>query len=395
MLKNKNKNISIPDVAAAIGNYGVNDVGRLCISNSINKWSKHKPVSYPDVGDVGVNEFKSVNYGLTPTISQTGNYEYALDGRWGYNKPTGGDSSPYRLGDFRRYFHYAMPPASINKDITINKADIDSRDIMLQMNISGGDYQIGLSDFNTNVSDALGNRFYGVVLKYKHNTYIKTATKTISNGGILVNLKMSEPPFNVIMTEAVVIHHLLVNKAVPAIQALGNVTVNYLPLPTDLERNVSYMEVEEQTASRLQLSFDLIGRQPRLSGMVDCQQFMGIDAPYFTSSNNLYFKVKLQAHGESGQRFSKAGVKISASPNHFGMSSYYAPLEMYNLSGTPIDYIDVNILSPEYVIMGAANLLNRLGPAEATVTSQSYIHAYIRIFKNVTEVDTHINIKAL
>ena len=106
-------NISTTLVGNAIG-ISSKDVGTLCSSPTINKWSKHKPVIYPAISTTG-NWWKAVdgNCGLSITeYSNINNLVTAITNgvTWNYNKPTGGASSPYRLGDFRGYAHDAYIP---------------------------------------------------------------------------------------------------------------------------------------------------------------------------------------------------------------------------------------------------------------------------------------------
>ena len=103
-----NTNISVAMVKAELG-ASTNDVGQLCIHPNINKWSKWKPVSYPEVGVLTEQQIKEVYHGIeiinatTPLglysqITQTGE-------TYIYRKPSGNASSPYRLVDFRKYTH--------------------------------------------------------------------------------------------------------------------------------------------------------------------------------------------------------------------------------------------------------------------------------------------------
>lgn len=93
------------------------DVGTLCTYNSINKWSKHKPIRYPKVDGLSDSEFKGttadqlagIYYGLKSNVIAT-DYESLHQTTYEYvGKPTGGQNAPYRLGDFRGYDHSAVP----------------------------------------------------------------------------------------------------------------------------------------------------------------------------------------------------------------------------------------------------------------------------------------------
>lgn len=108
--------VSIRDVQNALGD-GNTDLGTLCKSDNINKWSWYKPVDYAKIGVITENERKSVHYGLSPVslsymlsmlrgdISHS-NYSTEWNNakgqiaEWIYTKPNGGASSPYRLTDF-------------------------------------------------------------------------------------------------------------------------------------------------------------------------------------------------------------------------------------------------------------------------------------------------------
>lgn len=103
-------------VAQVLG-AATNDVGSLCTHPNVNKWSKYKPVRHSTISGITEAQLKEANYGFTinavdgsSTIDST-----ILSRSWLYSKPTGGASSPYRLGDFRGYDHNEQPPMLINE----------------------------------------------------------------------------------------------------------------------------------------------------------------------------------------------------------------------------------------------------------------------------------------
>lgn len=109
------KNISIIDVKETLGE-STYDLGKLCKSSKINPWSLYKPISCknPDNWPAGTDG----NYGLTPKILSSASevvdvYDEENNG-WTYTPPSGGENSPYRLGDFRGYCHTAIKGVSIN-----------------------------------------------------------------------------------------------------------------------------------------------------------------------------------------------------------------------------------------------------------------------------------------
>lgn len=88
-------------------------VSVLCKSDLINKFSKNKPIHAPITTGLSDADRSTRKWGLTVTSANTiGNFVYYVDsdGDIIYNKPTGGEASPYRLGDFAGYNHTADTP---------------------------------------------------------------------------------------------------------------------------------------------------------------------------------------------------------------------------------------------------------------------------------------------
>lgn len=107
--------ISITDIKSALG-VSSNDVGTLCKASAVNKWSFYKPVVYNGVATGNMTDHTSVLYGvndgftISTYVKPSEIFKAVVAGTsWVYNKPTGGSSSPYRMGDFRSYSHLAKP----------------------------------------------------------------------------------------------------------------------------------------------------------------------------------------------------------------------------------------------------------------------------------------------
>lgn len=105
-------NISTTLVANTLG-ISSHNVGQLCTSDRINMWSKYKPVRYNTSAPITDDQRKYAYYGIDldyvcskdPIIL----FDRAKE-EWRYKRPSGGSSSPYRLGDFRKYNHNARYP---------------------------------------------------------------------------------------------------------------------------------------------------------------------------------------------------------------------------------------------------------------------------------------------
>lgn len=122
--------VTLEDVRSVL-NEDSNDIATLCKSNNINMWSKYKPVKLRKkfVTDTLNSDGKSwtapsgkLGWWLgnntvddaalvIPLVTSKSNFD-DNKAKWTYNKPYGGDSSPYRLSDFAGYWDDAQAPIS-------------------------------------------------------------------------------------------------------------------------------------------------------------------------------------------------------------------------------------------------------------------------------------------
>ena len=109
--------VSIDDLKNLFGE-GSGDLATLCTSQKINVWAKYKPTVFPSPFPDDWYKAKDDNYGLNITVDNrvsswsalVAEYSKANNGYSNiYKRPSGGASSPYRLGDFRGYNHKAKP----------------------------------------------------------------------------------------------------------------------------------------------------------------------------------------------------------------------------------------------------------------------------------------------
>lgn len=107
--------VSIMGVRNVLGHPSM-DLGTLCTSDRINPFSKWKPVNC-NAERLTEGLLADAKYGIT-ILSAPGAASLVglIKGNGGlgflYDRPKGGVSSPYRLGDFRNYDHDALPPAA-------------------------------------------------------------------------------------------------------------------------------------------------------------------------------------------------------------------------------------------------------------------------------------------
>lgn len=89
------------------------NVGNLCRAESVNMWSKMKPVRKAQVTPMVIpTDFQSVNYGVGipsyATVQALYNNMLSSSPEWIYERPNGSASQPFRIGDFRKYDHTAV-----------------------------------------------------------------------------------------------------------------------------------------------------------------------------------------------------------------------------------------------------------------------------------------------
>lgn len=159
---------------------GTRNVSELCTSNNINMWAKYKPVRYATSEGITDAQRSSVNYGIGSVP-----YFTNINAMWQflryndlnpdnncsapyfvYDKPRGGSSEPYRLGDFRLYNHTAVQPYSPYSGGSIMIGESNSFTIYMYANTSSQSHTLLLSDMN------FINYSSGAIMKDWYNSYL-------------------------------------------------------------------------------------------------------------------------------------------------------------------------------------------------------------------------------
>ena len=181
------------------------DVGTLC-TKANNKWSKYKPVRYATDLEITEQQRKDINYGLAATkIDRT----TLATTEWGYNKPTGGNQSPYRLLDYVGYNTDAKPFIRID-DVTWNPFTTSVDDLNFTPT-----YKFGPNSYDGNVQSGSGQSTSGIeiypqdLLAILSNTtianmYLGIATKGVVGGntieGVFAPSKVNQATNPALMT---------------------------------------------------------------------------------------------------------------------------------------------------------------------------------------------------
>lgn len=172
------KPVSIKDVQQTIGNAS-GDLGTLCKSSTINKWSKYKPTIYKGLFPAQSSQYKADdgNCGLiVPSVSSYPALSSWFDSNsdWQYAPPTGGESSPYRLGDFNNYCHSSVSPfGTFNIGSTLYTSYSDKVQFVSRWSEAANDYSLKISDFST-----VSSYYLGIVIVNNSGAFVGHASTT-------------------------------------------------------------------------------------------------------------------------------------------------------------------------------------------------------------------------
>ena len=214
--------VSIYDVQRCFGS-GRNDLGDLIANVNINRWAKYKPVKYkPNVGikiDImTAQNWIEANYGIKdiPTwtrLSYASTFLFS-DARgslsntywpecdraksslsleyWAYNRPSGGESGPYRLHDFDNYFHTAEEPIGPMDQNSIKIEPAGTLRVIFKHGaISNYTLKLGDLTWPDSANFPIGNMYFGVLMKQTSGTITsRTYVATQKNGD--GNITMSQ-----------------------------------------------------------------------------------------------------------------------------------------------------------------------------------------------------------
>lgn len=143
-----------------------NNIRVLATSDNINMFSKKKPLYSENTNSAEWYKGYYSDYGIEiPNYIQGGTSQ-----NWTYKKPTGGSTSPYKLGHFRGYHHTATAPILQGiQSININRFFTSTSSFTLLTNL-GSDYQIGVNDGLIIGPTALSNYYLGAEIMMSGKT---------------------------------------------------------------------------------------------------------------------------------------------------------------------------------------------------------------------------------
>lgn len=385
-------NISTTLVANTIG-VGSNDVGTLCTSSKINRWSKWKPVSYATVGSLNINQLKEMNYGLS--IQSHNNYLDAYnEGIW-YNPPIGGINSPYRLGDFRNYNHEAIAVFSKMSYIDVSKLDTDTCRIDFTYNIGGTDDLIGLSDF---IGLPIGSNYLAVILTDGTNAFIKTSSININDGAAYIEFPIKSGYLQN-YTGTLNAKFVLCSSVVTELSMLNSITGNiYYPLlvniASDAMCDINISNSINMTMIVNKISTGLTTLYADLETYITTPA--NPDALYFRTSNGTVFLRITTTNNSANPVIITNNFALKAVPSLVGTTSGIIQCQLYDSTNSSVYSITVPANTTTTFKLGAPNILfmnnGLLSTPSGSIQTQTTISSYYKGDAVNIAIDGPINI---
>lgn len=374
-------------------------LSKLCQSSKINPWSKNKPLLMTQEATDWVNNGGDLkDYSGNWQRGNLGTYGFNLPigmshdairagANWDYAPPTGGTRQPFLLGFFAGYNPDAKPfmMTSIKKDdneVAVNRTAQETYGFGAAIALSSED-QIGFDDFE---NSQIGESYFCVIM-YPDSTYtsptVVNADETISNGGSILRIDLTQPPFTIDRTWDCYL-------ALRMTATSGT----YYPIPWT---NDNYYN----------LKLKLISESPFYA---ECTQFSGtynrgytdirpyalsnVDPSlnkYYPTRGPLYFKVTMRTRGSSVITASRRQMTLEAN-SYFGTKESMTPV-MYDSNFNAIDDVRVEPNVPVTVYIGSAYALNTKNGSSSVPPSDKKFYTLVAIkYRNENIFSTGLNV---
>lgn len=340
-------NISIMMVRNAIG-YPSTDLGSLCSAgeNYINKWSKYKPVhnnftfNRPadwwrgSMRNCGIDFLQHNTVAKLIASIDSGTSQHP------YDPPTGGSTSPYRLGDFAGYNSEAPPP-------------------IVGSNVEGTYYKnhpnIGVSAVVRNpgsdellVTDVFGNQlenmYYAVALQRTDGTVMwMTASNTIETNDSLIEV----PTNNLVGGSTYYLYQFLSSYRKPSFTSGTEVGI-YVAIPAD-QRQVIKVESSDVFVDLTNLkrsTMGIVSGNIRIENDGATRTFRNVAVHFRYGNSNIDDAFKV---GESLKNLSDITVATNETKVIAFESNVNALPDINQLGGKVLLYMDNKLQTQSYI----------------------------------------------
>lgn len=348
--------VSFSDVNATLGTAHT-DLASLCKDKNINKFARYKPIRSSVIGLLTEANRRAANHGIQLPEAVISNsltlsaIQDAVANEWGYLKPNGGSSSPYRLHDFGNtvsltgegYYHNAVPPIQVNyprNGWTYTRGSNNSRTLSIHVDLDPDDSIRNLQcvDF---VNSALNlNEWWlvvGVDSTYFSQKVFAASAPILDSGDTGENtVVITIPSGSGSYTADIYV----------CMYRIANNKYELLPLPRQGDYNPEVMKlrikddasgsgggIEGDVFAETTASYALSGTYRPLTDFTD-----GGDCKYAlrSSTGNLYMCLKLTNRSGSTKTINRSDFMLALDEINS------APQKLYNSSKTSVSSVSVN-----------------------------------------------------
>lgn len=339
--------VSINSIKIALGNSS-NDLGELCQAATINKFSRHKPVAYASVKPIGfgygseTNEAETVGHGLTiedvvhgnsgaSSQQRAGYIEDAAANDWVYTKPSGGISQPFRMTDFNKYDHMAVPFIQVvypqgGWQHIVGSTD----DLVIHIDLDPGD-----EEYNLHTTDIINSAYIDLrsarvvaAIVYSGNYWIYSTTDTILDNDGEINVDSIIIPVTTIFSTMTGTFTCDVFMALQ----IGN---DYYPLPKQGAYNPEHMYLKmiddpKQSGAGVEDEGNDVELSPAygvaFKPLADCADNFSTADFAMIAQGSLYVRIRLKNDSNQAKTVYRSDFTIQAGAN----AVFVPPSNMYN-----------------------------------------------------------------
>lgn len=350
-------NLWVHQVANELGESS-NDIGRLCMSLNINKWAKFKPIARPGIAfDFSYTKESSWwggvdgNCGLVIPNWTASNPA----AEWSYVQPSGTESTPFRLGDFRGYDQSAKPPIRVGPLQTpINLLLYDKLNIQCLTNKQGNFSYLSPDDFSAITVEA---GYFGVAIikQQDDDTLAGTTTNWLSAPiSEIMTIDLTKAPFTPVNLKGYKFFFFLTDVHRTSMLDINPVHQRFV-IPSDANYPVVQTIVIFQQIPGGGF-YNINSISDSLNG-VYVSAIEGPDTTPLTTQGSVYMQVTRTA-GDAATIF-KENFTATTDTTFLGVPFTLNGVELYDSAKNAVSSLQLSTSTDTTFYIGLPNMLNR------------------------------------
>lgn len=370
-------NITISQIKTALGEIS-NNLSYLCKSGNINMFSKRKPVVDSRLSIPSNEVGQANNYGISVPLWNGANQA------WTYTKPSGGALSPFRIGDFRGYYHDAGLPIIISSYTGVIH-NIAYNSILQLSGISSvpDPDSPGLA-----IGDVLPGYFFAVQLKNSANEVVWGTNPIAESVGITIDFSLA--PFNTNNWR---------NSTIELKFFMSSAAKTFAEADKSVIKKAIHSTASNLTTQSIQTTLTPF-IEVEISGIrtsINSGTWMWPDGPYdpkdpplpLVSTGPIALLCKFKNNGPGEYTISGSSFKFGTPSNYHNIDRRLPFLSnIYNTSGTPISGITIGAGQwSSDIILYDGYMLNWNGSSGQIPASPVDKFVIFKVYMNILGVD--------